>query len=164
MVSEINSVDDDQGSVHAESRRSFIMDRFLPATKAMVASESSAQRTQAAKERRVSMGRAGSRFAGPLLRQSRPYVLANPSSALRKTDDDEDDDRLPFKMACGSFFAWHLKNAFCARKKTTDRRSLYEDEEDEDSSSGTDIIDEVILLCCSLSLILSPKPKSQIYL
>ena len=75
-------------------------------------------------------------------------------------------------MACGSFFAWHLKNAFghvvyppvCARKKTTDRRSLYEDEEDEDSSSGTDIIDEVILLCCSLSLILSPKPKSQIYL
>ena len=110
------------------------------------------------------MGRAGSRSAGPLPRQSRPYVLANPSSALRKTDDDEDDDRLPFKMACGSFFTWHLKNAFCARKKTTDRRSLYEDEEDEDSSSGTDIIDEVILLCCSLSLILSPKPKSQIYL
>ena len=118
------------------------------------------------------MGRAGSRSAGPLPRQSRPYVLANPSSALRKTDDDEDDDRLPFKMACGSFFAWHLKNAcghvvyppVCARKKTIDRRSLYEDEEDKDSSSGTDIIDEVILLCCSLSLILSPKPKSQIYL
>ena len=43
MVSDINSVDDDQGSVHAESRRSFIMDRFLPATKAMAASESSAQ-------------------------------------------------------------------------------------------------------------------------
>ena len=49
MVSDINSVDDDQGSVHAESRRSFIMDRFLPAAKAMAASESSAQRTQAAK-------------------------------------------------------------------------------------------------------------------
>lgn len=159
MVSEINSVDDDDGSVHAETR-SFIMDRFLPAAKAMAASESSAQRarffTPAAKERRAGMmGRAGSRSAGPLPRQSRPYVLAKPNSALRETDDDEEDDRLPFKMACGSFFAWHFKNAFGhvvhpPLKKTTDRRrSLYEDEEDEDSSSGTDIIDERAIIAAA---------------
>lgn len=160
MVSEINSVDDDDGSIHADTR-SFIMDRFLPAAKAMAASDSSAQRARflrpPEKERRAGMGRTGSRSAGPLPLQSRPYVVPKRNSALPDTDEEEDDDRLPIKMACGSFFAWHLKNAFAhvvhpplsARKKSTDRRGLYGDDEDEDSSSGTDIIDERAIIAAA---------------
>lgn len=160
MVSEINSVEDDNGSTHAETR-SFIMDRFLPAAKAMAASESSAPRARflrpPAKERQGGgIVRTGSRSAGPLPLQSRPYAIPKRNSAPPETDDDEHDNRLPFKMACGSFFAWHLKNAFAhvvhpplsAWKKKNDGRDLYGDEDD-DSSSGTDIIDERAIIAAA---------------
>lgn len=150
MISEINSVGEGRGSIHAENR-SFIMDRFIPAAKAMAASESLAQRAPLlrtpAMERRT-----GSPLAGPLPLQSKPYFIPKRHSAPLDTDDDEHDDRLPFKVACGSSFTSRLKNAFAhavhppislsARKKNSDRRGLYADDGSEDSFSGMDTSDE----------------------
>jgi len=152
MISEINSVGDGGKSTHADAR-SFIMDRFIPAAKAMAASESLAQRAPLlrppAKERRI-----GSPLAGPLPLQSKQYVIPKRNSAPPDTDDDERDNRLAFKVACGTSFTSRLKNALAhavhppislsARKKnTTDRRDLYTDEvNEEDSFSEMDVNDE----------------------
>eukprot|EP01018_Ginkgo_biloba_P009058 Gb_21532 [translate_table: standard] len=96
VVSDINNVDD-SGSVNAEAR-SFIMDRFLPAAKAM-ASESTQHSTKRPP------AKSPTAIAGPLPLQSRPFL----AKGVIQDDDDDGNDEFSFK-ACG-FFSWRLKHA-----------------------------------------------------
>jgi len=87
--------------------RNFMIDRFLPAAKAM-ASESPQQtsRRPPVHDLTLSLNK-GRENREPLPFQSRPYIMK------REIKEEEDDEISSFTpKACG-FFPWRLRNAFC---------------------------------------------------
>lgn len=87
--------------------RNFMIDRFLPAAKAM-ASESPQQTTRRPPVYDLTMPLSkGRENREPLPFQSRPYIVK------REIKEEEDDEISGFSpKACG-FFPWRFRNAFC---------------------------------------------------